>query len=202
MSAIAEQLIIFIGPESSGKTNHGKNLAKKIDRPYVSTSAIIRHHADHDRGPVGDECRAMYAANAYLSGETLLGLLTNRLRGADVQAGCVLDGGLRTLPETKKFPQALIDANMMLPLSIMYLHISREEAFDVAMYRLVTGPNARKRHDDTAQGVTSRLNEYFFQLEERLAIIQENPNWHLHQIDARLSESEVYSQVLSYFGIS
>lgn len=186
-----QNIILFIGPEGSGKTTISKQLAVEFNMPYITTGDIIRDLAEYDDGPLGDECRAMFAADTYLDGNTLLKILTNRFSKDDTLNGFVLDGGLRTLEETLKFPDMLDSAGRAFPLTVIYLQIPEEKSLE----RLVTGINARKRDRDTTEGVSSRLNMFYKDLEERLVYIASQPNWQIIDIDAIASQEVVYLKV-------
>ena len=188
---IGQRIIVFIGPEGSGKTTMAKELAKEGGKPYITTGDIIRDLAANDAGSLGEECREMFSTNTYLAGETLLKILTHRFAREDTENGFVLDGGLRTLEETVNFQNMLDTAKRALPLTIIYLQIPNE----ISIERLVVGENARKRVDDTIGGVENRLSKFYFQLEERLDHVNDQPNWDLVEIDATGSVEDVFSQV-------
>jgi len=192
---IGRRIILFIGPEGSGKTTIAKQLAKEGGKPYITTGDIIRVLAANDTGALGDECREMLSSNTYLAGETLIKILTDRFAQEDTENGFVLDGGLRTLEETVDFQNMLETAGCVLPLTIIYLRIPTE----ISIERLIVGKNARKRRDDTIEGVESRLSEFYFQLEERLSHINDQPNWELVEIDATSSIEDVFSEVAYSF---
>ena len=145
---IGKQIVIFIGPEGSGKTSVAEELAKETGKPYITTGGLIRELSDVDNG-------------------------------------FILDGGLRTVHETADFQKMLNSAGRTTPLTVVYLDIPLWTSFE----RLFTGENARKRVDgngsgDTKGGVSKRLSQFYFKLEERLKIIRGEPNWKLIKIDA------------------
>lgn len=182
---IGRQIVIFIGPEGSGKTSVAEQLARETRKPYITTGGLIRELRDNDPGPLGDACRNMFANNVYLDGSQLLEIMVNRLKKSDVDDGFILDGGLRTVHETADFQKMLDAAGRIMPLTVIYMDIPLWTSFD----RLVTGQNARKRIDgrgsgDTKEGVSKRLSQFYFKLEERLKIIRDEPNWKLIKIDA------------------
>lgn len=185
------RIILFIGPEGSGKTTMAMRLAEDCGKPYITTGDILRDLAANDPGEWGNKCRVMFEQNTYLDGETLLEILIDRFRKEDTVNGFVLDGGLRTLEETLEFQLMLERAERGLPLKVIYLELPKEKSYE----RLVSGENARKRNDDTYEGVTKRLEKFYHQLEERIQVIENQPNWELVRIDALESPDRVYEQV-------
>ncbi len=192
---IGNQIVIFIGPEGSGKTTHAAKLAQSAAKPYISTSEILHYLAKHDSGPLGDECRIMFATHTYLKGETLIRICQDRFSQADTANGFILDGGLRTIEETQVFPQTLLAANLDLPVTVIYLPLPQE----ISLERLVTGHQARLRPDDTETAVNSRLDKFYLNLEARLAFIQAQTNWSLVSISAAASTDVVYTNICHHF---
>lgn len=183
--------IVFIGPEGSGKTTMAKHLSADLDMPYITTGDAIRQLATYDPGRLGNACRQMFEEHTYLEGSLLLEILEDRLSQADTENGFVLDGGLRTVEETGNFPDMLAKADRNLPLSVFHLRIPGWMSFD----RLVSGPQARKRSDDTIEGVTKRLSMFYHQLDERVRLVRQQPNWELIFVDATQSPQCVYENI-------
>ena len=132
----------------------------------------------------------MFDNHLYLKGETLLRILANRFGQPDLADGFVLDGGLRTLEETLGFQAMLAKAGCSLPLTVVYLQMPTMLSF----VRLVDGENARRRDDDTVEGVTTRLEKFFWQLEERMEAIAKEAGWTLLEVDASGPVEEVYGK--------
>ena len=193
---LGSRIVLFIGPEGSGKTTIAKRLAEESGKPFITTGGILRDLAANDDGPLGDEAREMFENDAYLDGKTLLKILVDRFSKEDTVDGLVLDGGLRTLKETVDFQPMLEESGRALPLTVVFLNIPGE----VSMERLVTGKSARKREGDTHEGVKSRLSEFFNEFEERIDYIKSEPTWDLIEIDAMPLMEEVYSSVIGAIG--
>ncbi|OHA68004.1 MAG: hypothetical protein A3D59_02770 [Candidatus Wildermuthbacteria bacterium RIFCSPHIGHO2_02_FULL_47_17] len=187
---LGKRIIIFIGPEGSGKTTMAKCLAEETGLPYVTTGDIIRDLAENDKGPLGDECRDMFANHAYLDGATLLKILVHRFSQEDVAAGLILDGGLRTTEETADFASMLSEARLNLPVTVIHLRIPGWMSFERLM-----GETGRNRNDDTIEGILSRLAKYYYHLGQRANVIEGQSNWKLVHIDARPAIESVYRGV-------
>lgn len=186
---IGRRIIVFIGPEGSGKTTMAKRLAAASNKPYITTGDIIRDLAANDQGTLGDECRKMFADRRYLDGDTLLKILTHRFVQADVNSGFVLDGGLRTLGETIGFQAILEQSGNTAPLVVIHMRIPAW----MSLERLALGKFARKRNDDTVDGILSRLSKFYFQLAQRSSVMQKN--WQIVHIDALAAPEEVYQHI-------
>jgi adenylate kinase len=188
---LSERIIIFIGPEGSGKSTNAQQLANESGIPHLSTGNILREVAANDTGRYGEAVRKMFFEHTYLDGELFSEILRDRLAKEDTKKGFILDGGLRTVAETQNFLEILKTAGRNLPTTVVYLQISRETCFE----RLVTGTNARKRDDDTIEAINSRLEKFYDQLEERLKIIKNYPGWELIEVDASGPAEEVYRTI-------
>lgn len=189
---LGKQIIVFIGPEGSGKSTIARRLASELQKPYISTGDIIRDLTVNDfTTPLGDECREMQKERRYLSPQMLIEILANRFKRDDTKDGFVLDGGLRTLEETENFPFLLERSERVMPLTVLYLSIPKS----VSMERLVTGEDARRRDGDTVEGVLKRLSFFNNQLEERLSFIESQKTWRLLKVDASGTSDEVFNIV-------
>jgi|CXWL01.1.fsa_nt_gi adenylate kinase len=190
--SIGRQIVVFIGPEGSGKTTQALLLAEATGMPYISTGDTLRHLAKYDFETIyGEACRVMFQKDGYLDGQLLLEILVKRFGEEDTCEGFILDGGLRTLGETQDFQAMLDAAGRALPLSVVHLQIPNETSLE----RLVSGERARKRKGDTREGVTERLANFHLQFEERMAVIDSQPNWNRIEVDASGLIEEVYGKV-------
>ncbi|HCQ31462.1 TPA: hypothetical protein DIU27_03725 [Candidatus Collierbacteria bacterium] len=189
---LKSRIVVFIGPEGSGKTTMAKKLAEQTGLPRITTGDIIRDLAKNDDGPLGEECRTILKANTYLSPESFLKIMSERFRQKDVSEGMILDGSMRTLRETQDFHLVLREASLRLPLSVVYLHIPLLTSFS----RLVFSKNARKRDDDTLLGVAGRLSVFHFQLNKRVEAIRNQQGWSLQKVDATQPMEQVFEEIL------
>lgn len=184
---LSGRIIVFIGPEGSGKTIQAEALVRDCQMPYITTSGILHDLREHDQSELGDEVRDMFDNHRYLDGETLLRILAKRFSEDDVRNGFIVDGGLRTVFETAGFQKTLEEAGIFLPLVVVYMQIPEE----VSYQRLLE----RQRPDDTIEGIAKRLAKFNFELEKRVDLIKSEPSWTLVEIDATPAKEVVYSAV-------
>ena len=188
---LGRQIVVLIGPEGSGKSTMAEKLSVDVGKPHVATGKIIRELADTDECELGEACRVMFETHSYLPPDLLIKILTRRFEKPDTENGLILDGGLRTLEETKEFPDLLEKTHRVMLVSVVYLDIPKE----VTMERLLTGKMARRRDDDTEAAIETRLSHFYLQLEERLDVISSRPNRRLIKIDATGTAEEVYQKI-------
>jgi adenylate kinase family enzyme len=188
---IGKRIISFIGPEGSGKTTIANLLSAESGKPYLTTGNTLREYAANDSGRLGEACRVMFSQHAYLAGDLLLEIMSSRFGHDDTKNGFILDGGFRTVEETRDLKATLKKAGRNLPVTVIYLNIPIKVCFE----RLITGENARKRSDDTEDALKCRLDKFYNQLNERLDIIKNNPNWNLIEVDATNPIKTVYKNV-------
>lgn len=189
---ISRQIVVFMGPEGSGKTTIARRLATETNLPYVTTGDILRNMAVNDQTEYGDECRAMFKEKRYLNPQMLLDILAKRFAQNDLKNGFINDGGLRIVEEVTGFQSVLERSDKVMPVTVIFLRVPGW----MCMERLTTGKDARKRDDDTVEGVFSRLSHFYHDLGKRASLIERQPNWRLLHINGIGTPEETYSRVL------
>ena len=191
---IGRQIVNFIGPEGSGKSTIAKRLALESGKPYLAVGDILRELAANDPGPLGDECREMFAQHRYFKDrEMLLDIYAERFKRNDLEQGFILDGSLRGVIEVAGFQLALDRADRTMPVVVVRLRIPGW----MGIQRLSIDPKARSREDDDADAVLSRLSKFYNRLGERVSLIQKQPNWKFIPIDATGTAETTFGKVRS-----
>lgn len=167
------RLLIFIGPEGSGKSTQAKKLSETLNLPYVSTGDIIRDKAQNDSSFIGDLCRNMLEEHTYLESKTLLSLLKSRLSEEDIKKGAIIDGALRTTEEIDTFEEMLVGTKAEgKEITVVSLKTAGWESVE----RLLR----RGRPDDLPEAILSRLSNYYSNLSERSSKIKKK--WKFVQV--------------------
>lgn len=182
------QILVFVGPEGSGKSTQAEFFAKDCSMPYISVSDLIREKARTDITEIGEECRAVFAQKRYIDPNVLTKIYENRFRKKDTENGFVLDGAMRTQGEIKNFDTVLQKANRaMLPVIIIYLKTPGWES----TRRLLN----RKRTDDTLEGIVRRLTHYHNHLAEKAVMMKKKWNFLQVNVGQYGSKESVHEEI-------
>lgn len=193
-----KKLIIFVGPEGSGKTRQAKLLSSQMQIPYISTGDIIRERAKNDEGRLGEACRVMLEKRTYLSPELLQELVIERLKGDDVKDGVVFDGALRTLGEVENFDETLQEAGRSdFSVNVVYLRVPGWAGAD----RILKDKEDRgARTDGDVGGILSRMGHFYDNLSGRMSLVRGKYNFSI--VDSLHGNiEEVNKQVRDVLGI-
>lgn len=166
--------IILLGPPASGKGTQGAILSERLAIPKVSTGDSLR--AARAAGtPLGREAESYMSQGKLVPDSVVIGLVEERLSQPDAQAGFILDGFPRTVPQADALGTLL--AAKALPLdAVLQIDVARDLLMERATLRRTdkrTGqiyhlkyspppPDAELDHraDDREETVAKRLDEY------------------------------------------
>ncbi len=90
--------LIFFGPPGAGKGTQAKRLIAELDIPQVSTGDILRQHRSEGTS-LGREAQGYMDAGRLVPDELVVAMVGERLKQDDAQAGYILDGFPRTVPQ-------------------------------------------------------------------------------------------------------
>ncbi|MBX3183024.1 MAG: adenylate kinase [Polyangiaceae bacterium] len=166
--------IILLGPPASGKGTQAKRLMDRLGVPQISTGDMLR--AARAAGTaLGREADEFMKAGRLVPDSVVIGLVGERLAEADAQAGFILDGFPRTVPQAEAL-DALLTSKAMPLTSVLEIRVPRDLLVERAVLRRTdvrTGqiyhlkyspppPDAELEHraDDQEDKVTQRLSDY------------------------------------------
>lgn len=90
--------VVFLGPPGSGKGTQAKMISERLGIPQISTGDMLRS-AVREGTPMGLKAKAMMDSGALVADEVVVGIVQERLAKSDCEAGFILDGFPRTVPQ-------------------------------------------------------------------------------------------------------
>jgi adenylate kinase len=142
--------IVFIGPPGAGKGTQAARLADHLQVPSFSSGAMLRQ-ACSQQTEVGREAAEYMESGRLVPDDLVEEIVHECLAGPDCQAGCILDGFPRTVPQAINLDSWL--ATNLRPLNmVLEIRVPEEELLE----RLA----ARGRDDDDEDVIRQRLQQY------------------------------------------
>src|SRR5687767_9733446 len=97
-SSLGERMnVILLGPPGAGKGTQAKLMHAEWSVPQISTGDILRQ-ATRDGTELGKKAKPLMDAGQLVPDDLVVGIVQERLKGADCSKGFVLDGFPRTIP--------------------------------------------------------------------------------------------------------
>ena len=98
--------VVLLGPPGAGKGTQAKLLQEQFAACQISTGDILRK-AVADQTPLGKEASAYIDRGALVPDVVIVNLVAERLKDKDCEAGFILDGFPRTIPQAKSLDEIL-----------------------------------------------------------------------------------------------
>jgi adenylate kinase len=165
--------VVFIGPPGAGKGTQAKVVCGTLKIPQISTGDMLR--AAKVQGKLPPELVAAMAAGALVPDQVVIGLIDERTRLADCEAGFLLDGFPRTMAQAQAL-DALLKARGIKLDRVVVLEVPRDVLIERAVLRRTDkrtgqiyhlkykrpppGADLEHRADDREEVVGKRLDTY------------------------------------------
>jgi adenylate kinase len=150
--------LVFIGPPGAGKGTQAERMIETYRLAHLSTGDMLRAARDA-RTAVGVKAEQYMSKGQLVPDDIIVAIIGERLRKPDCQAGFLLDGFPRTLPQAEALDGMLQQAGTPLDI-VLELRVPEEELF-----RRLAG---RGRADDKPEVIRQRLVAYRQQTEPLL----------------------------------
>jgi adenylate kinase len=145
--------LVLLGPPGSGKGTQAVRLTAKYQIPAIATGDILRAQVDAGT-PLGQRVRSYLERGELVPDQLVVDIIRHRLNESDTQAGFILDGFPRTVPQAQALDAML--AELQRPLdAVLYLQVDRHALED----RL----GQRHRQDDRPEIVDHRIDVFLEQ---------------------------------------
>jgi adenylate kinase len=145
--------LVLLGPPGSGKGTQAARLTAKYGIPAIATGDILRAQADSGT-PLGQQARSYLDRGELVPDRLVVDIIRHRLSEPDTEAGFILDGFPRTVPQAQALDAML--AELQRPLdAVLYLEV------DPAALR--ERLDQRHRRDDRPEIVDHRIDVFLEQ---------------------------------------
>ncbi len=169
--------LILLGPPGAGKGTQANFIKEKFGIPQISTGDMLRA-AIKAGEPLGLEAQKAMNAGGLVSDDIIIGLVKNRLKSPDCQAGYLFDGFPRTIAQADAMKDAGVAIDFVLEINVpdseiinrmsgRRVHLASGRTYHiqfnppkVADRDDVTGEPLIQRDDDREATVLKRLEVY------------------------------------------
>jgi adenylate kinase len=122
---MSELNLVLLGPPGSGKGTQGERLQEDFRLPYYATGDILRA-AVRDGTELGRTAKDYMDRGDLVPDEVIIGVITERIEGAEAADGFILDGFPRTTPQAEALDTALEGLGRALT-AVLLIEVSDEE---------------------------------------------------------------------------
>jgi adenylate kinase len=173
--------LILLGPPGAGKGTQAQKIVDRYHIPQISTGDILRA-AVKEKTPLGVKAKGVMDQGKLVPDELVIGIIEERLKAPDCQAGFILDGFPRTTVQAEALQPILSRARKQID------HVINIEVDEEELVRRLTGRRTCKncgamfhvhfqppkkegicdrcggplyqREDDKEETIRTRLKEY------------------------------------------
>jgi adenylate kinase len=175
--------LILLGAPGAGKGTQATFIKEKFNIPQISTGDMLRA-AVKAGTQLGLEAKKFMDAGGLVPDEVIIGLVKERIKDTDCQAGFLFDGFPRTIPQAEAMKQAGVEIDYVVeidvpdeaivermsgrrshPASGRTYHVKFNPP-KVANKDDVTGEDLVQREDDKEEVVKKRLEVYHAQTKQ------------------------------------
>ena len=179
--------LLLLGAPGAGKGTQAKRIAEDYGMPQISTGEMLRT-AIAAGTELGRKVKPILDAGELVPDELMVALIRERLGAEDTNAGMILDGFPRTIPQAEALDAMLAEIGRRLGC-VLEFQLDEDEA----LRRLLGRAEQEGRSDDTMEVIRNRMRVYREQTAPLLAYYLAKGI--LVGIDAGGTVDEVYSQV-------
>jgi adenylate kinase len=117
--------VVLVGPPGAGKGTQAQFIASHLAIPKVSTGDIFRDNVSAGT-KLGRQARSFMERGDLVPDEVTVAMVAGRLQEEDAQAGFLLDGFPRNVPQAETLKKMLADWGMRLDL-VLELVVDHDE---------------------------------------------------------------------------
>jgi len=179
--------VLLLGVQGSGKGTQAKRLASEYELAHIATGDMLRA-AMADGTPLGQRVKPIYDAGDLVPDDLMIDLIRERLSQSDTEAGFILDGFPRTMPQAAALDSMLAEIDRPLTV-VLELQVPDEVAIERLRKRAVD----EGRSDDTPEAIAKRIELYHEQTKPLVFHYRQAGN--LVGIHGDRPENEVFAEI-------
>jgi adenylate kinase len=173
--------LILLGPPGAGKGTQAQRMVDRYHIPQISTGDILRA-AVKESTPLGMKAKGFMDQGQLVPDEIVIGIIEERLKAKDCNAGFILDGFPRTIPQAEALQPILTRMGKKIDY-VINMEVDPEELVRRltgrrtckncgAMFHILFQPPKKEeicdrcggtlyqRADDKEETIRTRLKEY------------------------------------------
>lgn len=127
--------IVLLGGPGSGKGTQAKALSEMLHVPHVASGDLFREHLKNQTS-LGETAQAYISRGELVPDQVTIGMVRERLGLPDCQAGVILDGFPRTVPQAEALDGMLSELGRRLDV-VAYIEVSLETLLKRLSGRLI-----------------------------------------------------------------
>lgn len=182
--------VILLGPPGAGKGTQAQFICDKFNIPQISTGDMLRAAVKAETD-MGLQVKAVMDSGGLVSDDIIIGIVKERIAGADCANGFLFDGFPRTIPQAEALQAAGVAIDAVLEISVddeeIVTRMSGRRVHESSgrVYHTVfnppkqeglddeTGEPLLQREDDKEETVRTRLQVYHEQTEPLVEFYQQ-----------------------------
>ncbi|HTR73162.1 MAG TPA: adenylate kinase [Solirubrobacteraceae bacterium] len=212
---MSELNLILLGPPGAGKGTQAERLREDFGLPHLSTGDMLRAQVA-EGSELGLKAKGFMDAGELVPDEVIVGMIVQRVSGADAGDGFLLDGFPRNEPQAHALSEALEGLGRRLS-AVLAIEVSDEEVvrrlsgrrvcvknpghiyhveFDAPKHEDICdqdGSRLIQRDDDKEETIRRRLEVYHAQTAPLIAYY--DTAGLLRRFDGRRSADEVHAHI-------
>ena len=179
--------LLLLGVPGAGKGTQAKRISEDYGIPQIATGDMLRA-AIAAGTELGRTVKPILDSGELVPDDLIVALIRERLAQGDTQAGFILDGFPRTIPQAEALDAMLAEIGRRLAV-VLEFQLDEEEA----VRRMLGRAGEEGRSDDTPEVIGRRMVVYREQTEPLVAYYLGNGT--LVGIDAGRPVGEVYAEI-------
>lgn len=179
--------LLLLGAPGAGKGTQAKRISEDYGIPQIATGDMLRA-AIAAGTELGRKVKPILDSGELVPDDLIIALIRERLAQSDTQAGFILDGFPRTIPQAEALDAMLAEIGRRLAV-VLEFQLDEEEA----VRRLLGRAEEEGRSDDTPEVIRRRMVVYREQTEPLVAYYLGQGT--LVGIDGGRPVGEVYAEI-------